>query len=113
MENKKQDHMALIAIVGIVAIVGLFLMFFSQGTKGISTGTNGDLSGQAYAGMMPGGETLAHKNAASPEEGSGGSGGPPPGCYANRLHYDPEGGDPECHINEHFSQVYCPVSSNC
>jgi len=46
MANEKQDHMALIAIVGIVAIVGLFLMFFSQG-RTTNTDTNGDLAGQA------------------------------------------------------------------
>ena len=58
MENKKQDHMALIAIVAIVAIVGLFLMFFNSGTT-TSTEASGDLAGQAIGGI--GGRTIGEQ----------------------------------------------------
>ena len=53
MKNEKQDHMALVAIVGIVAIVGLFLMFFNSSSVRVATTdeTETDLSGQAIKGL--------------------------------------------------------------
>ncbi|MCK5107675.1 MAG: hypothetical protein KAQ83_03030 [Nanoarchaeota archaeon] len=49
MKNEKQDHMALVAIVGIVAIVGLFLMFTGNGNDSavVSEETSENMAGQA------------------------------------------------------------------
>ena len=57
MANEKQDHMALIAIVGIVAIVGLFLMFFSTRTNLVGQGT----AGQGFGAIAGGYTTESQK----------------------------------------------------